>query len=236
MLVEENMYISKRLKYIADFVLQGSKLADIGTDHAYIPTYLALNERIDFAIASDIAKGPCEAARCTINKENLQNEIEVRQADGLQGIDAGEVDTVVIAGLGGRTIIDILKDGKEQLSTVQNLILQPMVQTNAVRQWLIDNCWAIAKEELVFEDDYIYQIIFAQKTPNVSRLSKLQLEIGPRLMENKHPLLNKHIQNIIKQHKLACDSMQKSDVAVQSDKYKEYNNFILQAKEFLKCL
>ena len=105
--------IGERLQTVASLVPPCHTVADIGTDHGYVPACLALSGQCRRVIASDIAEGPCQAAIETRNKYKLHNEMEIRMAPGLQGLRAGEAETVVIAGMGGATIAGILEESPE---------------------------------------------------------------------------------------------------------------------------
>ena len=104
------MHIDRRLETIANLVPQGCVLADIGTDHAYLPVWLLEKQRISRAIAGDIAAGPCQAARTTVAQFGQHKHVEVRQGSGLKVLSPGEADCIAIAGMGASTIISILEN------------------------------------------------------------------------------------------------------------------------------
>ena len=120
------MHIDKRLETIANLVPQGCVLADIGTDHAYLPVWLLEKQRIARAIAGDIAAGPCQAARTTVAQFGQHEHVEVRQGSGLKVLSSGEADCIAIAGMGASTIISILEDDMEVAQSAELLVLQPM--------------------------------------------------------------------------------------------------------------
>ena len=107
------MQISKRLRTVASFVTEGNSIADIGTDHAYVPIFLAKEGKITKALAMDIKKGPLERAKTHIQKQGLSDMIEVRLSDGLSAFQKGEAETIIISGMGGALIQKILEEGKE---------------------------------------------------------------------------------------------------------------------------
>lgn len=229
------MRIGNRLNCIADYVTANAKLADVGTDHAYLPIYLVENQIIDFAIATDIVQGPCEAARKSVEKYNLKKNISVRKGDGLASVKQGEVDTVVVAGMGGSSIVDILTKGESVLLGVTTLILQPMTESFILRKWLCQNGWFIEKENLVVEAERLYEIIVAKKGFS-KELNKIELLIGPLLIKNGHELLIEHFNNVINRHEQICLAMENSSSAILSEKYKNYKALLDDLKERLQCL
>ena len=229
------MRLGNRLNCIATYVPQNAKLADVGTDHAYLPIYLVENEQIDFAIATDIVQGPCEAAKKSVEKYTLQNKISVRQGDGLSSVNKGEIDTVVVAGMGGSSIVDILAKGSEVLLAVTTLVLQPMTEGFLLRKWLCENNWLITNEDLVVEGERLYEIIVTKKGV-AKQLNNIELLVGPILLKKGHVLLKKHFQNIIDRYDFICRSMENSPSAVASAKYKEYKCLLNELKERLQCL
>lgn len=183
--------LSKRLSAIANMVPAGTVVADIGTDHGYLPVHLVMNGICPQAIAADISPGPLNSAKQLVELLNLTRKIHIRRSDGLQAISPGEAQTVCIAGMGGQTIVKILTKAPHILDSVQRLILQPMRWVSEVRIWITQNGWTIINEDIVFEDDKFYEIIAAEK--GQSELTKEEVEFGPMLLSEKHPLLNQYI-------------------------------------------
>ncbi|MGG1516770.1 class I SAM-dependent methyltransferase [Paenibacillus oryzisoli] len=157
--------LSKRLGMIADRVPAGVKLADIGSDHALLPTYLAQNGIITYGVAGEVNPGPFEAAKRQVLECGLSRTIHVRSGDGLAVIASGEVDVITIAGMGGSLIASILEAGKAKLEGVSLLILQPNVGEELVRRWLLGNGWSLTSEAILEEDGKIYEILTAAKVP-----------------------------------------------------------------------
>jgi len=188
--MQNSINLSPRLQLIADKVVKGSKIADIGTDHAYIPIYLMQNGIIEYAVASDVRKGPVQKAKQNVEKYKFTEKIDVRLGDGLEKVNAGEVDTVIIAGMGGVLITQILSDAFSVLQSVKRLILQPMVGQEEVRKWLVKNDYKIIDEELAMEGDKIYNVIVAEH--GQGQVDKpIYYYIGKKLIENRDPLLGK---------------------------------------------
>ena len=155
------MELSKRLYAVARLVTPGGRLADIGTDHAYVPIYLAQTGSISGAVAMDVNRGPLLRAQEHICENGLESCIAVRLSDGLQKLEAGEADTVLIAGMGGALTIRILAAGSHVLPSVKELILQPQSEIFKVREWLEAYGYIITEEDMVCEDGKYYQMMRA---------------------------------------------------------------------------
>jgi len=174
--------LSKRLKQIAAFVPLGTVAADIGTDHALLPSYLIQEKIVPTAIAIDVSAGPLEAAQKQVRSLLLADRISVRLGDGLEPLESGEAQTVVIAGMGGATIRKILLRSPQVVNQLQRLILQPNTGAELVRIWAIHNNWKIIDEEIVYEDERFYEIIVLE--PGKMKLEDdIYLVLGPKLVE-----------------------------------------------------
>lgn len=217
----EEMQIDQRLRAIAEFVPQGAKLADIGTDHAYLPSALLKEQKIAFAIASDVAAAPCKVAKTTLAMQGVSSKAEVRQGDGLKVLQPGECDTIVMAGMGGTTIMEIMSASPEVARGAKLLILQPMIAADKVRQYLVANGFGIVAEELVEDGKYLYEIIVASPQEPIVPADELGYLIGPKLLQMKHPLLAKQIAKQKDILLRVCAGMEQSPAAKDSDKYKE---------------
>ncbi len=155
--------LDKRLKMAADEVRPGKRIADIGTDHAYLPAYLIENGICPSAIAADIGKGPLENAKKVVSTSPLLNEkIELRLSDGLEKISPDEADDIVIAGMGGILIKDILTKAPWVKDEEKRLILQPMSHAEDVRRYLCENGFEIIKEKASNDSKHSYLVIVAE--------------------------------------------------------------------------
>lgn len=140
--------LSRRLETVAQFVPHNARLADIGSDHAYLPVHLALNKQIEMAIAGEVADGPFQNACHEINNRKLNEIIIPRLADGLAAVElADRIDTITIAGMGGALITEILDAGQDKLTDVSLLILQPNIGEAGLRKWLMEHSYAITAEK-----------------------------------------------------------------------------------------
>lgn len=186
--------LSKRLAKVAEYVPSHGRLADIGSDHAYLPAWLILNQKIDFAIAGEVVDGPYQSAKQLVENLKLEDKIEVRLADGLDAVRLeDQVSVITICGMGGKLIRDILERGKknQRLSGKERLILQPNVGEKFVREWLLENQYSIIEETILEEDQKMYEIISAEKSNHVPLYSEEELLFGPILSQERSPVFFK---------------------------------------------
>jgi tRNA (adenine22-N1)-methyltransferase len=188
--------LSPRLQAVAELVKPGLKLADIGTDHAYLPIYLIQQGKSPLAVAIDIHRGPYESALKQVALQGLEDKISVILGNGLEPLQHRQVDVVVLAGMGSATMIEILEAKPELVLKLQQLVLQPMVGVGQMRKWLVENGWAINNEILVKDDGFIYTVLSA--LPGEQSISDwLTLELGPILLKEKPPLLKDYISKML---------------------------------------
>ena len=166
----EQLHLQPRLRLLADLVPQGARLADIGTDHGYLPVYLLQKGRIISAIAADIGQAPLDHARRTAQQSGVTDGLRFLCCDGLQGIGPEDADTVVIAGMGGETIRHILSQAPWTKAGNTLLLLQPMTKQEDLRRWLNENGYAQSAERLVRDKDYLYPVftVFGGEQPPLS--------------------------------------------------------------------
>ena len=172
------MQLSQRLSSVASMVTAGNCLADVGTDHGYVPIYLYERKIIPHAIAMDVNKGPLERAALHIAESGMKEAIETRLSDGLTALKPGEADSVVVAGMGGPLIIRILSAHPEITESLKELILQPQSEISEVRIWLYEQGYEIVEEHMVFEDGKYYPMFKAVKNPEAEKLTNLEYKYG----------------------------------------------------------
>lgn len=176
-----------RLECVAAQVPAGARLADIGSDHGYLPVALVRRGAIASAVAGEVALTPFAAAERTVCENELQAQISVRLASGLEAIEPQDgITAVSICGMGGETIRDILEHGKARLSGHERLILQPNGGEQPLRQWLMDNGYTIVSEQLLRENRFDYEIIVAERSGPVA-YSAQELYFGPMQMQARTP-------------------------------------------------
>lgn len=158
------MQLSKRMKMNADFVPEGSSVADVGCDHGYVSIYLVQQKKCSRVIAMDVKEGPLQIARKNIRRENLDGQIECRLSDGLEKLIPGEVNTVLIAGMGGRLICRILQKNPEILDEITHLVLQPQSDYEMLRRLLPEIHFEITKENFCVDENKPYVVIQAVKS------------------------------------------------------------------------
>lgn len=161
--MEKRAELSPRLQGVAEMIPEGARLADVGTDHAYLPAWLLQNGRIPSAIASDVREGPLSRARATARACGCFERMSFRLCDGLSGIAPEEVDALVIAGMGGETIANILEAAPWVKEKDFPIILQPMSTQAELRGWLWRNGFLCLREKTVFEGETLYSIILARQ-------------------------------------------------------------------------
>lgn len=231
MIFVDEKHLSARLACVASLVPAGARMADIGSDHAYLPAALVLDGKIDFAIAGEVVKGPYENAVHEIKDHQLEGKVIPRLADGLAAIEpADKVDTITIAGMGGSLIASILEKDKNKLTGIKRLVLQPNVGESQLREWLMNNHYQIMTEKIIEEDNHIYEIIVAEPSVVPFRYSKYELDFGPFLLENKGPVFRKKWQEYLQREAHVIDQMQKAQQPPVK-KINEINQFLSQVKE-----
>ncbi|MDV7745077.1 tRNA (adenine(22)-N(1))-methyltransferase [Enterococcus mundtii] len=202
--------LSKRLETVGRFVPEAARLADIGSDHAYLPVALMLKGKIDFAVAGEVVKGPFESAKRQVRKNGLSERIEVRLANGLDAIEKqDQINAITIAGMGGSLIRDILESGRQnqRLSGKERLILQPNIGEKTLRTWLKENNYQIIAEEILEENKKIYEIIVAEKKEQPIEYSEKELMFGPHLLAEKNAIFLAKWQRELKQREVILEQL-----------------------------
>ncbi|NQX65412.1 tRNA (adenine(22)-N(1))-methyltransferase TrmK [Paenibacillus alba] len=246
--------LSNRLQMIADRVPAGSRLADIGSDHALLPTYLAQQGIILFAVAGEVNPGPFEAATRQVLESGLSKKISVRSGDGLAVIEAGEVEVITIAGMGGSLMASILEAGKHKLQGVTHLILQPNVGEDYVRRWLLEQGWKLESETILEEDGKIYEILTASAVPDeekaqlealyVERIlsggikvtKERLLQMGPYLISQAPEVWFTKWGNELNKLAMIVDQLGRSSAEASKVKAEQVRQEMMEIKEVLACL
>ncbi|MFC4320806.1 tRNA (adenine(22)-N(1))-methyltransferase [Litchfieldia salsa] len=230
------LQLSKRLEAVASNILPNSILADIGSDHAYLPCYAFLKGKISSAIAGEINDGPFRSAQEQVRKSNLAEVIEVRKGNGLEVIQPNEVDCITIAGMGGTLITSILEEGSNKLEGVSRLVLQPNIGAINIRKWLIQNNWGITSETILEEDGKIYEIIVADRGNTEKSYEDLKagLLLGPFLLKEKNKVFIKKWTNELQHWNQIMMKLQSAESTPENnEKRKEIEEKIKIVKEVL---
>ena len=189
------MKLSKRLETIASFVPEGSKVADIGTDHGYIPIHLVQEGKAKHAIAMDVREGPLLRARAHIQEAGLHNDVEVRLSDGLLKLKQNEADCVVIAGMGGELMIHILEGGRDLWKSISCWVLSPHSELDKVRKFLEEEAFFIWRETMIKEDGKYYTVIGVSRRTESALTDKREIfyRYGRSLLESEDPVLKEYL-------------------------------------------
>lgn len=213
--------LSMRLERVAANVPSGARLADIGSDHAYLPVALMRRGAITTAVAGEVAATPFHAAQRTVRDNGLEQQVTVRLANGLAAIEPDDgITAISLCGMGGETIRDILESGKAHLFGQERLILQPNGGEQPLRQWLMDNGYSILSEELLQENRFYYEIIVAERAGSV-RYSAEELYFGPLQMQARSPVFLAKWQRMLRQKHKTLASFEQARQAVPPEKLQE---------------
>ena len=221
--------MGNRIDAIIRLVDHCNVVADIGTDHAYVPELLINKGICQRVIATDLNEGPFNIAKRYVESRALSDKIDIRLGDGLQPIDLKEVDTVIIAGMGGLLIREIIDLRKNQLDKRHTLVLQPMHAADKLRHYLLDNGFELLDEELAKEDFHYYEIIKAKRcrvSENVD--NEIFLEVGKALFIKKHALLRSFIENKIRINEDILKNLLLSDAGIEKMEMLNHKNNLLK--------
>ncbi|MDF2542735.1 MAG: hypothetical protein K0S47_2453 [Herbinix sp.] len=194
------MQLSDRLNSVAEFVTKKNRVADVGCDHAYTSIYLVEKGISPKVIAMDVNKGPILRAKENVHKYGYDNQIDVRLSDGLTALQEDEVDTILIAGMGGSLMVRILTARTEVLAKVKELVLQPQSEIYKVRMMLQQYGFAITQENMLIDEGKYYVMMKAEKVGlnNEYELYKLyrdeHFHFGRLLLENKNSILKEFLE------------------------------------------
>jgi len=201
------MKINTRLKKIGDLVEANSFCLDVGCDHALLDIYLVKQKKDIKAVASDIAEGPLNQAKNNIKREKLDGKIETRLGPGLSTY-SDEINTIIISGMGGRSIIGILKDSPKVLKKVDTIILSPNNYQEDVKRYLTKNNFYIYNEEFVKDGKFIYQIIIFKK--GKKKYTKKDYFFGPVFLIKKGPLFREYYERELKSREILISILPKN--------------------------
>ena len=196
------MELSKRLQAVADLVSEGMSVADVGTDHGYIPIYLIETGKCKKALAMDVNEGPLFRAKEHIAEHGLSEQIQTRLSDGVRALEKGECDCVVIAGMGGALTIKILEEGRAIFEGLKEFVLQPQSELFKVRKYLCENGYQIIAEDMVLEDGKFYPMMkvlyVGAGVRTVDEQCTSQLRYGKLLLEQQHPILKEYLNKEVR--------------------------------------
>lgn len=229
------MELSNRLKAVASMVDECECIADIGTDHGYIPIYLINKGICKNVIACDINMGPLHKAKVNIRSYNLQDKIECRLGDGLSSLKIGEVQGIIIAGMGGNLIRDIIEKGIDVFKQVSFVILQPVQNAEVLREHIYKRGYNILDENLCIDENKFYEIIKIEYDNKPKKVDSIFYEVSKKLINTEHPDIKKFVLAKINKYKrILANIKDDSDLALK--RKIELNNKIQKLEEMLICL
>lgn len=211
-------------------VPQKSRVADIGTDHGYVPIWLVEQGIAEYAIAMDVRKGPLLRAEEHIAQHRLKSRIETRLSDGLAGLRPGEADTVVIAGMGGELILRILQGGAHVWDSVSRYILSPQSELEIFRRGLEEMGFAIAEETMLREDGKYYTVMVVVRG-RMHYEEGFRYRYGDCLIRQKSPVLMEYLKRERKKLLQIMERLKAQDTENARERYREMEAKLCQVKE-----
>ncbi|EHI98096.1 protein of unknown function DUF633 [Clostridium sp. DL-VIII] len=225
------MEVSKRLVWIMEKIDKARVVMDVGTDHGYIPINLVKNNMVEKVIASDINREPLNKARVNASLEGVIDKIDLRLGGGLEPLGIKEAEIVLIAGMGGNLIRDILEKDLEKVKPLKYLLLQPAQNPEILREYLYNNDYEIIDEDICLDEKQYYEIFKVRyKKRDYIPLENIFYEISPIMLNRKLPLLKAYIENKIEKNKKIMDfikdntehaEMRKSELLEKNKKLQE---------------
>lgn len=225
--------MNKRLEKIAEYIESGSGFIDVGTDHGYLPAHMALNGYSGNIFAADLREGPLSSAKHTAEHYGLTDKIDFILCDGLELCPKDQIDTIVIAGMGGDNICGILDRAEWCMDSKYKLILQPMKKAEILRYWLTNNEFVIENEDLVRDGGVVYQVICA-RFGGMQRLNDGELYTGKYELVHENPLFNEFLNIQINRFEKTLDGLNKTGLEQYKAKITLCNKILSQLKEMEK--
>lgn len=231
----KNIELSNRLKTISNLINNVKSIVDVGTDHGYIPIYLVGNSILDYAVASDINKGPVEKAKNNVKDFNLGNKISCRLGGGLTTVKPREVDAAIIAGMGGNLIRDIIEESKGVFKTLDYAVLQPVQNPEVLREYIYKSGYTILDEIIVKDEEKYYEIIKVKYDNNKREVEPIYYEISEILLNKKEPLFKEYIEFKLNKYTRVYENLNE-ETELSRKRKEELRRIIQKLKEFLQCL
>lgn len=217
--------MTPRLQAIADEVPLHVRFADIGTDHAYLPTWLLLNGRIEAAIAADLRAGPLKRAEETAQRYGVAERISLRLGSGLEVLSPEETDVIAIAGMGGELIAHLLEQTPWAADGAHRFLLQPMSAQDKLRQFLTEQGFCIEREILVREGSTLY-VLFCVVAGQCAAYSPAELQVGRQTAEMQQPLRLDYLNAAIRRFERALAGLSQATLAEQLSRKEQYRQVL----------
>lgn len=211
--------ISSRLKAISNYIRVGSRVVDVGCDHAYLSVYIIQNQIAKRVIACDINEGPLNKAKSAVLKYKLSDKITLVLSDGLEKINEDEADDIIIAGMGGQLIAEIISKANWLKNEQKHLILQPMTNAHFLRKYLYENGFKIESETAVVDKKYHYTVFSVVYKKETALLLDEDFYIG-KIIENDDEQSIKYLNYQIKKLQKIANGLKKSDTTQASYYFK----------------
>lgn len=221
--------LSQRLQKISEFALPQLPIADIGSDHAYLPIYLIQKSIIPAAIVGEVAAGPFKNAQETVKTTQLNDKVSIRLGDGLAVLNEDDIiGTIFICGMGGILIKDILNEGKilNKLPREARLVLQPNNNEPVLREYLQENHYEIVEEAILEDNNKMYEIIVAEASAEKMNYTAEEFLFGPKLMSQQTIIFKKKWQNILNKNHDILNAIKGTNISEDIQKMKETTKLI----------
>ncbi len=231
--------LSQRLQAVADLVGETWVVADVGTDHGYIPVFLVSSGKAKRAIAMDVNEGPLARAKEHIRQSGLQAQIEARLSDGLAALQPKEAQAIVIAGMGGALMARILADGRKVARTAKRLVLQPQSELYFFRRFLLEEGYRIVEEDMVYEDGKFYSMMAVETVSpgmqaNMGEMTDTELAYGPLLLAGNHPVLKQYLLRQREQKQKILENLRKNARQDASERKMQLTKELAEIEEILE--
>ena len=224
------MELSKRLNWILDKVDKCETIIDVGTDHGYIPIKLIKDNMASKVIASDINKDPLEKARINASLDGVIEKVDLRLGGGLKPLKSKEVQGIIIAGMGGNLIRDILEDDLDKVKDVNYLILQPAQNPEVLREYLYTHEYEIIDEDICFDEGKYYELFKVKyEKNNITKLENIFYEISPVMLKKRTETLKRYIEDKVEKNKKILNFIND-----ETEHAKERKNQLMEKNEILE--
>ncbi len=224
------MELSLRMEQVMAMTEACTAAADVGCDHGYVAMELVRRGIAKQVIAMDVRPGPLSRAREHIEREQLTAQVQCRLSDGLEKLEPEEVEEIVIAGMGGPLMIQILENGRKKLGRVHTMVLQPQSEIPEVRRYLHKNGWKIAKEAMVIEEGKYYTV-FQVKAGEEQYENPVEYRYGACLLREKSEILYEYLKQEEMQYRNICDRLQKENTQKAKERLQEIKQLLEQNRE-----
>lgn len=225
--------LNKRLLTVSDSVIRGEAAADIGADHGLLALFLLEKGIVPWVIASEVKEGPFERLRQAVEKSTFYERIELRLGNGLEVLQPGEVATVIVAGMGGDNIAEILSRKWSHSASYRKFIFQPMSKTEVLRRELSQQGWPILEEKLLEEQQRIYLILSSCPGDIPYELTPLELDLGPIILRCDNPLKKRFLVDSLRKYRRVYQGLMQSKGIIQANSLEEYEKKIKTLEEII---